>query len=108
VNDDENSAASEPEALAGMVEPTQDLAARILAFCDEILPEREPRDSAILVAALELCRWRLLDDGDVSESVRAMAIEIFESAAGAEISASDLEEIDAMVRAWSDAESAQH
>jgi hypothetical protein len=88
--------------LADLIEGANAFAEAILALANEHHPEpRTPETLAVLVAAAELARWRLLEgDTPAAEHARALAVDVFEHAATNEIAAIDLDSIDALVAEW--------
>lgn len=95
--------------LIACIEPANTLAAEIIELIRaRTLTDDSPQNLAIAVAACELARWRLLDtdgtpDAELrSERARALAVDVYETAAAAELSAADADEIAALVAAWNE------
>jgi hypothetical protein len=97
---------TEPDLIA-CIEPANTLAAELLELIrSRCLVDDQIENLAIAVAACELARWRLLDtDGTPdaeqrADRARALAVDVYETAAAVEIAAADGDEIAELIAAW--------
>jgi hypothetical protein len=88
--------------LPELIEAANGFASAVLELAALHMPEpRDPAALAVLVAGAELARWRLLDgDTPAAEHARALAVDVFESAATNEIAAIDLDSIEELLAEW--------